>query len=84
MQLRFQDGRWVDASTAVDFFEGLRRSERVPPTDLHRYLDLLKNRAAIIYGVYIDVGGPWLGIEDRCRKAMLSLLRAGWVRPRGH
>lgn len=84
MQLWFRDGRWVDASTAVEFFDRLRRTEREPPQDLHRYLDLIKNRAAIIFGVYLDVGGPWLGIEDRCRKAMLSLLQAGWVRPPGH
>ncbi|HET7747199.1 MAG TPA: hypothetical protein VFM29_07845 [Vicinamibacteria bacterium] len=84
MQLRFRDGRWVEAASALEFFDALRRTERVPPGDIHRYLDLLKSRAAIIFGVYLDVGGPWLSLEERCRKGMLSLLHAGWVRPGGH
>ena len=79
------DGREVEANSAIGFFEKLRSGEKVPPPDLPCYLDLIRSRGAFGYGVDLDVGAPSLDIGARCRRALASLIRHGWVRicPRG-
>lgn len=74
------DGREVDAASAVGFFEALRRTERSPPAQLDRYLELLRVRAGIFYDVDFDVGHPALDVAIRCQAALSALMSHGWVR----
>jgi hypothetical protein len=76
----FFDGREVDAASAVGFFEALRRTERSAPAALERYLELLRGRAGIFYGVDFDIGGPDLDVATRCQTALSALMSHGWVR----
>ena len=76
----FVDGREVEAASAVGFFEALRRTERSPPAALDRYLELLRGRAGIFYGVDLDVGGPGVDLGARCQAALSALMSHGWVR----
>lgn len=76
----FLDGREVEAVSPLDFFEKLRRSERVPPGDLARYLDLIRSRGLLGFGVQLDVGAPGTDIESRCGTAFWSLASQGWLR----
>jgi hypothetical protein len=76
----FCDGREVDAASAMGFFEGLRRTERSPPAQLDRYLELLSGRAEIFYGVDLDIGRPDLDLATRCQVALSALMGHGWVR----
>jgi hypothetical protein len=76
----FFDGREVDAATAVGFFEALRRTERSPPAPLERYLELLRGRAGVFYGVDLDIGHPGLDVATRCQAALSALMSHGWVR----
>jgi hypothetical protein len=78
-RFHFMDGRMVDASSPVAFFDGLRCTELLPPPDLERYLDLLRSRALIGLGVSLDIGASGTDIERRCRRALQSLWRHGWV-----
>jgi hypothetical protein len=81
-QFRFMDGREVEAGSAVTFFERLRDTECLPPHDLGRYLDLIRSRGALIFGVDLDVGMKGGDIHLRCQRALVSLIRHGWVRLR--
>jgi hypothetical protein len=74
------DGREILACSPVEVFERLRDREHVPPAELGRYLDLLRSRGAIGFGVDLDVGLPDQGIERRCERAMASLMNHGWLR----
>jgi hypothetical protein len=76
----FFDGREVDAASAVGFFEALRRTERSPPAQLERYLELLRGRAGIFYGVDFDIGHTGLDVATRCQAALSALMSHGWVR----
>lgn len=76
----FMDGREVDAASAVGFFDALRRTERSGPADLERYLELLRSRAGLFYGVDLDVGPPGLDLATRCQAALSALMSHGWVR----
>ena len=76
----FFDGREVEAASAVGFFEALRRTERSPPAELARYLELLRGRAGIFYGVDLDVGRPDVDLATRCQAALSALMSHGWVR----
>jgi hypothetical protein len=76
----FFDGREVEAASAVGFFEALRRTERSPPAELARYLELLRSRAGIFYGVDLDVGRPEVDLATRCQAALSALMSHGWVR----
>ncbi len=78
-RFHFMDGRLIQAPTALSFFDRLRRSEIVPPPDVGRYLDLLRSRALIGLGVNLDVGTTGVNLEQRCRRALQSLARRGWV-----
>jgi hypothetical protein len=78
--LVFIDGREVAAQSPTSFFEALRQSEPNAPPDLGRYLDLLRSRGAIGFGVSFDVGRAEAAIGDRCLRALASLIRHGWVR----
>ena len=78
----FIDGREVAADSPASFFEALRHGEPNAPLDLGRYLDLLRSRGAIGFGVDLDVGAPGAAIGDRCTRALLSLMSHGWVRCR--
>jgi hypothetical protein len=82
-QFTFIDGREVEAPSAVAFFERLRETEHLPPQDLGRYLDLIRSRGALIFGVDLDVGTKGADIRIRCQRALGSLIRHGWVRLRG-
>lgn len=70
----------LDAGAAVDMIEDLRRSELEGPAELNRYLDLLRSRAALLFGVDLDVGSPEAGTLERCCRTVSSLLRHGWAR----
>jgi len=74
------DGREVDADSAASLIEGLRRLEPSPPQDLDRYLDLVRSRAALGFGIVVDVGQRGDGLEARCRRAVASLVNLGWLR----
>jgi hypothetical protein len=76
----FVDGREVEAASALGFFEALRRTERSPPADLERYLELLRGRAGTFYGVDFDVGTPGTDLGARCQAALSALMSHGWVR----
>jgi hypothetical protein len=73
-------GQQIEADSATSFFEALRQTETVPPPDLGRYLDLIRSRGALGFGVELDVGVPGTDIRTRCRRALASLMRHGWVR----
>ena len=76
----FLDGREVEAASPLGFFEALRRTERIPPADLGRYLDLLQSRGTLFYGIELDVGDRAWEISTRCHTALASLMSNGWVR----
>ena len=76
----FMDGREVEAASAVGFFEALRSTERSPPAELERYLELLRGRAGIFYGVDLDVGHAGVDLAARCQAALSALMSHGWVR----
>jgi hypothetical protein len=76
----FFDGREVDAASPVGFFEALRRTERSPPAELARYLELMRGRAGVFYGVDLDVGPPHLDVATRCQTTLSALMSHGWVR----
>jgi hypothetical protein len=78
----FHDGREVTASSPVHLFEKLKQQEYLPPAELGRYLDLLRSRAALAFGIDLDVGGHDLDIVARCQQALASLVAHGWVRLR--
>jgi hypothetical protein len=78
--LVFMDGREVVARSAASFFEALRQDEPNAPADLGRYLDQLRSRGSIGFGVDLDVGYPGAEIDDRCTHALSSLIAHGWVR----
>ena len=82
-QFSFIDGREVEATSAVMFFEKLRDGECMPPHDLGRYLDLIRSRGFLAFGVDLDVGIRGSDIRIRCQRALASLIRQGWVRLRG-
>jgi len=77
----FVDGREVTGAT-VTLFQSLLDTERLEQASLGRYLDLLCSRAALGYGLKVDVGEPDAPIGERCRRAFESLLEVGWLRPR--
>jgi hypothetical protein len=79
--LVFMDGRHVAAQSPVSFFEALREGEPNAPADLGHYLDRLRSRGAIGFGVNLDVGSPGAGLDARCVHALSSLISHGWVRP---
>lgn len=70
----------IDDAVAVDFFADLRENEWDPPADLGRYLDLLHSRAQLIFRVDLDVGFAGESVIRRCRRALRSLMKRGWVR----
>jgi hypothetical protein len=74
------DGREVEASSPVGFFQALQRTERVPPAALGHYLDLIQRRAAFYYRLDLDLGDPTLDAAARCDVALASLMDHGWVR----
>jgi len=76
----FFDGREVDAASAMGFFEAIRRTERSPPAELERYLEQLRARAGIFYGLDFDIGDPGLDVATRCQTALSALMSHGWVR----
>ena len=76
----FLDGREVEAASPLGFFEALRRTERIPPADLGRFLDLIYSRAALTFSIALDVGDPRASLDARCRAALASLVQHGWLR----
>jgi len=80
----FIDGREVAANSPASFFEALRQGEPNAPLDLGRYLDLLRSRGWLGFGVDLDVGRSGAAISDRCMRALLSLMSHGWVRCRAN
>lgn len=65
---------------ARERIEELQRLEPEEPMEIGAYLDLLGRRAAFTAGVVIDVGAADEDVETRCRRALDSLMTAGWVR----
>jgi hypothetical protein len=76
----FVDGRQVEAASPLGVFEALRRTERVPPTGLGPYLDLIRRRAAFVYRIDLDLGDPQSDEATRCQVALTSLMDHGWMR----
>jgi hypothetical protein len=76
----FVDGREVRAETPVELFEGLRRGEPLAPIELGRYLDLLRSRGWLGFGIDIEVGAAGEDITRRCQIAFESLVLHGWIR----
>jgi hypothetical protein len=75
----YVDGTLIQASSAVGVFEVLRAAEAGAPSDLGRFLDVLSTRAGL-HHIAIDVGGPLEAIDLRCRRALASLVKLGWLR----
>ncbi|PYQ50130.1 MAG: hypothetical protein DMF78_16535 [Acidobacteria bacterium] len=76
----YVDGREIRASSPLGVMEALRAGERGAPSDLGRFLDVLSTRAALRYHITIDVGEPLEAIDPRCRRALASLVKLGWLR----
>ena len=76
----YVDGREIAASSPAGVVEALRAGERGAPSDLGRFLDVLATRAALRYHITIDVGGPLEATDARCRRALASLVKLGWLR----
>jgi hypothetical protein len=76
----YVDGSQIQASTPVGVFEILRAAEPGAPSNLGRFLDVLSTRAGLRYQITIDVGGPLEAIDVRCRRALASLVKLGWLR----
>jgi hypothetical protein len=76
----YVDGSEIQASSPVGVFEALRAAERGAPSDLGRFLDVLSTRAGLRYHITIDVGEPLEAIDLRCRRALASLVKLGWLR----
>ena len=76
----YVDGREIEASSPTGVVEALRVGERGAPSDLGRFLDVLATRAALRYHITIDVGGPLEATDARCRRALASLVKLGWLR----
>jgi hypothetical protein len=82
--LVFVDGREVAAQSPASFLEALRQGAPSAPADLGRYLDLLRSRGALGFGVALDVGRSDEQIGERCLHALSSLVSHGWVRLSTH
>lgn len=80
LRLQSLDGQQIDADSAVGMFEQLRAGEYLPPEDLGRYLDLLRSRACLAFGVDLDVGSAAMPLRQRCWRALISLVDSGWLR----
>ena len=81
LRYSFVDGRNVEADSPLALFEALRNSEGLTHVPLGRYLDRVRGRGALGFGLLLDVGGPHEALEARCQRALLSLLEHGWLRP---
>ncbi len=80
LSFEYVDGREVHASSPVGVFEALRAAEPGAPSDLGRFVDVLSTRAGLRYHIGIDVGEPLEAIDLRCRRALASLVKLGWLR----
>jgi len=78
----YVDGREIEAASPLGVMQALRAGERGAPSDLGRFLDVLSTRAALRYHIAIDVGEPLEAIDARCRRALASLVKLGWLRVR--
>jgi hypothetical protein len=76
----YVDGSEIQASSPAGVFEALRAAEPGAPSSLGRFLDVLSTRAGLRYHITIDVGEPLEAIELRCRRALASLVKLGWLR----
>ncbi len=76
----YLDGREIEASSPREVFEALRTGEPGAPADLGRHLDLLYSRGILMFSVVLDVGATDGDLDARCRQALASLLRHGWLR----
>ncbi|HUG54218.1 MAG TPA: hypothetical protein VMR21_11475 [Vicinamibacteria bacterium] len=73
------DGREVEGSSPREIIEALRAAEDFAPSDLGSYLDLLGRRGEA-WNAHLEVGGGEDDLDLRCRKALASLIRSGWLR----
>ncbi len=80
-RFRFLDGRIVSASSPLVFFESLRLEESMATPDLDSYLEIIRSRGDLGFGLDLDVGRRGELLGDRCARAFASLIAAGWVRP---
>ncbi len=78
----YLDGREVEADSPMALFDRLRQTEYIPPATLDRYLDLIRSRASLGFGLQVDVGETGEELETRCRRALASLVNHGWIRRR--
>ncbi len=79
-RFQFFDGREIEAASPVVFFEKLQEGEPRAPRDLARFLDVLRIRGRLVFGVDLDVGPPGAEITIRCQIALSSLMSHGWIR----
>ena len=77
----YLDGTEVEGSSPAEILEALRVSEDFAPADVGSYLDLLRRRGEV-WNASLEVGRPDEDVEVRCRKALASLIRLGWLRPK--
>lgn len=76
----YVDGREIAAATPREALESLQAGDATAPEHLGRFLDLLAANAQVASGHTLDVGFPGEDLELRCRKALVSLTRHGWLR----
>jgi hypothetical protein len=76
----YVDGREIVAASPRAAMESLRLGDASAPEDLGRFLDLLHIRAQQASAHVLDVGAPGDDLDVRCRKALVSLTRHGWLR----
>jgi hypothetical protein len=76
----YVDGREIAAASPRAAMESLRAGDASAPEDLGRFLDLLRIRGERAFAHVLDVGAPGDDLDLRCRKAVVSLTRHGWLR----
>jgi hypothetical protein len=76
----YVDGREIAAASPRAVMESLRAGDTSAPEDLGRFLDLLRSRGQRAFAHVLDVGAPGDDLDLRCRTALVSLIRHGWLR----
>ncbi len=76
----YVDGREIVATSPRAAMESLRVGDTSAPEDLGRFLDMLRIRGQRAFAQVLDVGAPGDDLDLRCRKALVTLIRHGWLR----
>ena len=73
------DGREFEAASPREAIEAMRALEDHTPADLAHFLDVLQTRGELTLGILLDVGRRDQPLDERCRLALGSLIRHGWL-----